>query len=261
MLDSWFGPGLAYAEAHWLLLALSSLAVFLAAVVRGFSGFGFSLLAITAISIFMPAREIVPSAFLLEIAASLNLIPSIWRHVDWRGMIWLVLGYVLALPFGVYALAQVPAPPLQLALGVFVIATAVLMLKGFHLKKTPGPAAIVAAGAGSGLLNGAFGMGGPPVVLFYFSTRAAAEVGRASVIAFFLTTDILGSLELARNGLVTGQSFIQAAVWLPALLLGVAVGAHGFRHMDPDKFRRWVLVILIGLAAVTLVKAGIELAA
>jgi uncharacterized membrane protein YfcA len=257
MLGSW----LAELQANWPLLALSSLAVFLAAIVRGFSGFGFSLLAITAISILMPAREIVPSAFLLEIAASLNLVPSIWRQIDWRGIGWLLLGYIPALPFGVYALAELPAPPLQLALGVFVIATALLMLKGFHLKKTPGPAAIAAAGAGSGLLNGAFGMGGPPVVLFYFSTRAAAHVGRASVIAFFLSTDLLSFLELARNGLVTRQSFVQAAAWLPALLIGIAIGAKGFRHMNQEWFRRVVLLILIGLAVVTLVKAGMEIAA
>jgi hypothetical protein len=51
---------------HWQLLLASSAAIFLAAIVRGFSGFGFSLLSITAILIFMPAREIVPTIFLLD---------------------------------------------------------------------------------------------------------------------------------------------------------------------------------------------------
>src|SRR4051812_3041761 len=87
---------------HWQLLLVSSIVIFLAAIVRGFSGFGFSLLSITAISIIMPAREIVPSIFLLEVAASINMIPSIWREIDWRGIAWLLLGYVVALPFGVY---------------------------------------------------------------------------------------------------------------------------------------------------------------
>ena len=101
---------LAELVAHWPLLLASSALIFLAAIVRGFSGFGFSLLSITAISLFMPAREIVPSIFLLEVAASLNMIPSIWRDIDWRGIGLLLLGYVIALPFGVYALANVPAP-------------------------------------------------------------------------------------------------------------------------------------------------------
>jgi uncharacterized membrane protein YfcA len=245
--------------AHWPLLLVSSIAIFLAAIVRGFSGFGFSLLAITAISLVMPAREIVPSIFLLEVAASLNLIPSIWREIDWRGIAFLLIGYVIALPFGAWALASIPAPPMQLALGIFVVATAILMLRGFRMEKTPGAAATTATGAASGLLNGAFGTGGPPVVLFYFSTPAAAAVGRASVIAFFLSTDTLGLAELARRGLVTQQSFIQFVAWLPALLIGVWVGTKGFKHMDQAQFRRAVLWILILLAVIGIAKGGYDL--
>src|SRR6185295_13717693 len=99
---------LAAVQSDWEVLALSSAAIFLAAIVRGFSGFGFSLLSITAISLVMPAREIVPSIFLLEVAASLNLIPSIWREIDWRSLRWLLLGYIVALPFGVHMLKNFP---------------------------------------------------------------------------------------------------------------------------------------------------------
>jgi uncharacterized membrane protein YfcA len=163
------------------------------------------------------------------------------------------------LPFGAWALASIPAPPMQLALGIFVIATAILMLRGFRMEKTPGAAATTATGAASGLLNGAFGTGGPPVVLFYFSTPAAAAVGRASVIAFFLSTDTLGLAELARRGLVTQQSFIQFVAWLPALLIGVWVGTKGFKHMDQAQFRRAVLWILILLAVIGIAKGGYDL--
>ena len=97
------------------------------------------------------------------------------------------------------------------------------------------------------------------MVLFYFSTPAAAAVGRASVIAFFLSTDTLGLAELARRGLVTQQSFVQFVAWLPALLVGVYVGTKGFKHMDPAKFRLAVLWILIALAVVGLGKAGYDL--
>jgi uncharacterized membrane protein YfcA len=245
----------AYTTDNWQILAISSAAIFLAAIVRGFSGFGFSLLSITAISLILPPREIVPSIFLLEVAASINLIPSIWREIDWRSIRWLLLGYIIALPFGVYALARFPEPPMQLAMSVFVLGTALLMLRGFRLQSTPGAAAITATGAASGVLNGAFGIGGPPVVLFYFSTPAIAAVSRASVIAFFLSTDVLGLGMLSYEGLVTSQSFAQFLVWLPALLVGVWVGARGFRQVDQSLFRRLVLVILMALAVLTLSKA------
>lgn len=244
-----------YATAHWQMLAISSAAIFLAAIVRGFSGFGFSLLSITAISLLLPPREIVPSIFLLEVAASINMIPSIWREIDWRSIRWLLLGYVIALPLGVYALARFPEPPMQLAMSLFVLSTTIMMLRGFRMTKTPSATATTVTGAASGIFNGAFGIGGPPVVLFFFSTPAAAAVSRASVIAFFLSTDILGLGMLSYEGLVTHQSFAQFLAWLPALLIGVWAGAHGFRHVDQALFRRMVLIILMGLAVLTLGKA------
>ena len=246
-------------QDDWQILALSSAAIFLAAIVRGFSGFGFSLLSITAISLLMPVKDIVPSIFLLEIAASINLIPGIWREIDWKSLRWLMIGYVIGLPIGGYALINAPEAPAQIALGVFVIGTGILMLRGFHLAKTPGPGASTATGVASGVLNGAFGTGGPPVVLFYFSTPGAAAIGRASVIFFFLFTDLLGILYFATQGIVTQQSFVQFILWMPTLLIGIWIGAHGFRRMNQEAFRRCVLVILIALAAIGIVKAAIAL--
>src|SRR5690606_18836815 len=105
-----------------------------------------------------------------------------WRDIDWRSIRWLLLGYIIALPFGIYALARFPEPPMQLAMSIFVLITAVMMLRGFRLQRTPGGGATTITGAASGLFNGAFGIGGPPVVLFYFSSPAAAAVSRASVV-------------------------------------------------------------------------------
>jgi hypothetical protein len=246
-------------QSDWELLALSSAAIFLAAIVRGFSGFGFSLLSITAISLILPVAQIVPSIFLLEIAASINLIPSIWRQIHWSSLTWLMVGYVIGLPVGGYALIHAPQAPAQIVLGIFVIGTAILMLRGFHLAKTPGAPASTATGVASGVLNGAFGIGGPPVVLFYFSTPGAAAIGRASIIFFFLFTDLLGVGYFATQGIVTTQSFIQSALWLPALLVGVWLGAHGFKRMNEQAFRRWVLMILIALALLGIGKATLAL--
>jgi uncharacterized protein len=244
---------------HWQLLALSSAAILLAAIVRGFSGFGFSLLSITAISLVMPVPEVVPSIFLLEVAASLNLVPGIWREIHWKSLRWLMLGYVVGLPVGTYALINAPADPAQILLGICVIGTAIMMLRGFRLKYTPGPTASTVTGAASGVLNGAFGIGGPPVVLFYLSTPGAAAIGRASIIFFFLFTDLLGVGYFATQGLVTQQSFVQFVFWMPTLLIGVWIGAHGFRRIDQATFRRWVLIILIGLAVLGMVKAVVNM--
>jgi uncharacterized membrane protein YfcA len=154
-------------------------------------------------------------------------------------------------PAGVWLLAAVPAAPMKLALGLFVVATTFLLMRGFAMKRMPNRIETVATGAAAGLLNGAFGIGGPPVILFFFSSPAGAAVGRASVIAFFALIDMVGLVFLARQGLVTRTSLLQAALFLPTLWLGVWIGHHGFKKADPAAFKRWVARLLLLMAVLT----------
>jgi uncharacterized membrane protein YfcA len=237
------------------VLVYSVICVFLAAIVRGYSGFGFSLLAITALSLALSPAEIVPSIFMLEVAASLHLLPGIWRDIHWRSLLPLIIGCLIGTPFGVYALANVPAAPMQIALAIFVLAATLLLWRGFTLEKLPGPAGSVAVGTASGLCNGAFGIGGPPVILFYFSTKGGHAVGRASIIAFFLATDTIGLALLANEGLVTSAAAYRAVTFVLPLAVGVWLGARSFKTADPVMFRKIVLALLAVLAVLSAAKS------
>src|SRR5262245_31414435 len=104
-----------------LILVTGSIFVFLAAIVRDYAGFGFSLLVITALSLLMPPATFIPAIFMLEIAASLHLLPGIWRDVHWRSLAPLIVGCIVGTPLGVWFLANMPVPPMQVALAVFVL--------------------------------------------------------------------------------------------------------------------------------------------
>jgi uncharacterized membrane protein YfcA len=231
-----------------------------AAVVRGYSGFGFSLLAVTALSVLLPPAEIVPSIFVMELVASLHLLPGAWKDIHWGALRWLALGCLLGTPLGVYALAHVAAPPMTLALAIFVLVAAVLLARGHVLARVPGPAATFATGTASGLFNGSFGIGGPPVILFFFSAPAGAAAGRASMIAYFLITDVVALGWQGWNGLLSPATLWRALVLLPALIAGIWLGNRAFASADPIAFRRWVLRLLMLLAALTGGRALVELA-
>ena len=234
---------------QYLTIAYAAACVFLAAIVRGYSGFGFSLLAITSISLLLPPAQIVPSIFLMEVAASLHLLPGVWRDIHWRSLTWLFAGCCVGTPFGVYALAHAPAAPMTLALAAFVLASAILLAKGYEMKRLPGPVFTLATGAASGVFNGGFGMGGPPVVLFFFSSPAGVAAGRASLIVFFLLTDIMGLGWQGWSGLITVTTLWRAGCFLPPLIAGVWLGNRGFKQADPAIVRRWILRLLMLLAA------------
>jgi uncharacterized membrane protein YfcA len=239
-----------------LTLGVGSLFVFLAAIVRGFSGFGFSLLVITALSLLMPPASFIPAIFMLEIAASLHLLPGIWKDIHWRSLAPLIIGCTLGTPLGVWLLANVPVPPMQVALALFVLTAVYFLWRGFALKTMPGTGASGAVGAASGLANGAFGIGGPPAILFYFASPAGHEAGRASLIAYFLMTDLIGLVFLSREALITRETLYLALIFLPTLIVGNWIGARGFKSADPATFRKWVL-ILLGVLAVLSAAKGI----
>jgi uncharacterized membrane protein YfcA len=239
--------------------ALALIFVFLAAIVRGYSGFGFSLLAITSLSLVIAPQTFIPAVFMLEIAASIHMLPGLWRDIHWRSLAPLALGTVLGTPAGVWFLANMPVPPMQLALAAFALVVTALLWSGYSLKQVPGPVGSTGVGLAAGLLNGAFGVGGPPVIIFYFATPAGHAVGRASIVAYFLFSDVIGLLFLSCEGLITGNVAKLALLFLPALALGVWLGARSFKSADPRFFRRAVLVLLMLLAILTGIQAVIRL--
>ena len=123
----------------------------------------------------------------------------------------------------------------------------------------PGTEVTFTTGVASGLCSGSFGMSGPPVILFFFSSPAGAAIGRASMIAFFLITDVTGLVWQGWSGLLTTATLLRAALFLPALAAGVWLGNRGFKKTDPAGFRRWVLRLLMLLAVMTGGKALLQI--
>ncbi len=236
------------------LVALG-LALLIAAIVRGYSGFGFSMLAVSGLTLALPPAEAVPIVFILEVAASIHMLPGVWRQVDWRSLWPLVVGALVATPFGVHLLATLPETPVRLAIAALVVTTTILIWRGFALKRVPGLGATLATGTAVGLLNGGLGIGGPPVILFYLSSPAGTAAVRASLVAYFLATDTYALVLGAAEGLVTTRTFLTALLMLPLLAVGIVVGSRGFIRTDPAAFRKAVLVLLLALSVVGVVRA------
>lgn len=249
------GASTIFAGLDAITLAYALVVVFIAAVVRGYSGFGSSLLWVSSLSLVLPPAEVVPTVFLLEIAASAHLLPKVWKEVDWRSLRWLLSGAVLATPPGIYLLANLPAVPLRVAISAVVLSATILIWRGFALRRPPGPGATFGTGLLSGFINGGTGMGGPPAILFYFSSSAAVAVSRASIIAFFLGTDAFGVVIAATQGLVSGDVLLRSLMLLAPVLIGISLGNRRFIRTEPETFKRFVLILLAALSVAVLLRA------
>jgi uncharacterized membrane protein YfcA len=237
------------------IIAFSALAVLVAGIIRGYSGFGFSMIATTSLTLVLPPVEVIPVVLLLEILASASLLPRVWKQIDWRSLSWLSVGVLLGTPPGVFLLAHVPAKPMRAGIAFTIMLFVVLLWRGFHLKKMPGKPETVTTGLFSGFLNGAAAIGGPPVILFYFSSPAGVAVSRASIIAYFLGTDSLAWLVSLAQGLVTLQTGILTGILCAPLLVGIFIGNRFFTRSDESAFKQKVLILLMVLSLAALSRA------
>ena len=236
-------------------LAYAATAVVIAGFIRGYSGFGFSMITVVSLSMVFKPVEVVPVVLLLEIGASSMLLPQVWRKVDWRSLGWLCIGMAVGTPVGVAVLVNVPVQPMRAAIAFIVIILVLLLLSGFSLKKKPGTPATLATGLASGTLNGAATIGGPPVILFFFSSQAGVDISRASVIAYFFATDILASIICLVRGLVLQQTLVLTAALLIPLVIGIQAGNRSFFRTEPETFKKRVMVLLMILSLVSLVRS------
>ena len=78
------------AGADFFYVAVAELAIFFSGIVRGFSGFGLALIAVPLLSLLLPPAEVVPIIFVLSIIVAAQLLPQVWRDVEWRSLTWLL---------------------------------------------------------------------------------------------------------------------------------------------------------------------------
>lgn len=237
-------------------LGLCSVAVLAGAYLKGFTGFGASMFWMTSLSLLLPPLQVVPMVLIFEVATSIYLLPGLWRQVEWRSIIVLLVGTWITTPIGIYALFSLPAAPIRIALALVVITAAILVLRGFALRRVPGTPATLTVGAAAGLLNGSMGIVGPPVILFYFSSPIGVAVGRASIITYFIGTDSVATAMFASQGLIGIEVLWRTLTFMPLLIAGVVLGNRRFLGTDPDMFKRIALAALMALSVALLVRAA-----
>ena len=225
--------------------------ILVAAFVRGYSGFGFALIGVAGISLVTAPAVAVPVVLVLEVAASLLLLPPVLREVRWRPVALLLAGAVVLTPVGAAVLIHAPANAMRVALAAVIALAALLLLRAPAAHRAPGVPGTLAVGGVAGLLNGAFGTSGPPIVLFFVGSERAAAVSRASMMACFLVLDAVAVVSFAVGGLIDRAALVTVLWCVPALVVGSWLGHRAFHGSDLTRFRQRVLWILVVLAVLT----------
>ncbi len=229
----------------------AALVIGIAALIRGYSGFGFAMVGVAGLSIATPPAVAIPTVLILEVIVGLLLLPPVWREISWRPVLTLLAGAVVLTPVGALLLIHLSENLARIAIALVIAGAAVVLLRTPTVRPVTGTVSTVATGGVAGLLNGAFGISGPPVVLFFLSIQRGAAISRASMMACFLVLDLVAVMSFGVGGLIDRAVLVTVLWCLPALAVGSWLGHRAFHGSDTTKFRSRVLWLLIALALVT----------
>src|SRR5258708_9011409 len=107
---------------------LLCLAVCLGGLVSGISGFAFSAIAGAIIFQFYPPTFAVPLMMACALIAQLYGLFKLRRSMKWLRSLPLIVGGVLGMPIGLYALQSLDAHGFRTGFGIFLIAYSAFML-------------------------------------------------------------------------------------------------------------------------------------
>ena len=219
--------------------------VFIASIIRGFNGFGFSAICISGFSFILPAIEIVPIILALEVVISIFMVPYIWNKIDWRFVFKILLGIIIGSPIGLYLLKYLNPETTHLSVCLLVIFFSILLMKGFSNQKINNNYGKFFTGIISGTLNGLTTLGGMPVALFLLITCIQPVVIRGSLAALFFLTDIYAFVLSFFSGIVDMTTIYRVIPLIIILPLGVFIGNKFFVKSKEETYRKVVFYFLI----------------
>ncbi len=214
---------------------------------RAFTGFGFALTAVPVFSLFMPPTQAVVLSASLTLAVSLLTLRTFWGAYPLKPMVPLVVMSALGTAVGAWGLHFISPVQFSLWVGLAVIGACVGLGVYRPRERRPSGGLAGSVGLGSGLLNGAFAMPGPPVIIYAVATEPQPERSRALLMTFFLFSAVVALLSYTVAGYVTAYSPWLFLLAFPAMYVGDKIGYGLFHRFGGSFYRRVALVVLFAL--------------
>lgn len=231
------------------------LVIAFATFVRAALGFGEALIGVPLLALFVPLRVAVPVMVLVSITVSTIVLVEDWRHVHRRSAGALLAATLIGTPLGLLLLTRVDASIVKVGLGMVLAGFALASLRYRKGAVLTDDRLAWPFGLSAGVLGGAYGMNGPPVVMYGALRGWSPQRFRATLQGYFLPASLASMLGYALTGLWTWPVTRVYLTALPGALVAIALGRVAHGRMHADVFLRAVNLGLLAIAILLLVQS------
>lgn len=169
------------------------------------------------------------------------------ESLQFKSILGLVVSASLAIPLGVIYFRGLDENVALFVLGTIIAVYALYALFGFRLPLLTHPAWAWIFGFIGGLFGGAYNTSGPPAVVYGNCRKWSPGEFKSNLSGYFLVGSLVVVASHWVGGNFTPDVWSQFWVTLPALFLGFFAGQSMDGRLNPEIFRRIVLVLLIVL--------------
>lgn len=229
--------------------------LFFSTLVRSALGFGEALIAVPLLALVIPIQIAVPIAVLVSITVAAIVLIQDWQHVHVRSAGWLVISTFIGIPLGLLLLTHISDSIVKACLGVIIIAFSCYTLFYRRAASLRDDRLAWAFGLGAGVLGGAYGMNGPPLVMYGTLRGWSPQRFRATLQGYFLPASMVSMGGYWLAGLWKADVTRYYLFALPGVLLATFLGRAVHERMKPETFMRYVHLGLLIVAAVLLVQS------
>jgi uncharacterized membrane protein YfcA len=224
------------------------LAVFLGGLVSGISGFAFSAIAGAVIFQFYPPSFAVPLMMACALLAQLYGLFKLRKSMEWLRSVPLIVGGVVGMPLGLYALRSLDAHGFRVGFGIFLIVYAAFMLfwpTTAAAKDIGGAVTQAVIGLAGGVVGGLTAFPGALPTMWCDLRGLPKDTKRGLTQPFIATMQFFGFFLMALHGDLSARLVWNIAYTLPALIVGTILGLAAFGRVNDLMFRRVVLSALL----------------
>jgi hypothetical protein len=236
-------------------LLILSAGVFAGALVSGVAGFAFSAVAGAMLLHVLPPTEAVPVMMMCSIAVQGASLLVLRRSMRWQGSLIFIISGALGIPPALYILQHVDTWTFRVGFGAFLA-----IYSGFMILR-PSVACLQQAqrrlhdalvGFAGGLVGGLAAMPGALPTIWCDLQGLPKEQQRGLVQPFIAIMQIFALALLLAHHRLSTKVLVDAALGIPALAAGTALGLALFGRVSDAVFRRAILGVLFvaGLALI-----------
>ncbi len=229
----------------------TALIIFTGALLQGLAGFGGALLTMPLILLYSDPKWAAP---VVVLCYTINRFPTLFilrKDLMWDHSLLLIAASVPGAFLGTLLLKNMEPELIMKILGTVLILFSAYKITAPQLKPAFSRMWTLPTGFLSGLLGGAFGTDGPPVVVYAALRPWAKEKVVGMLQCFFLFANLIIIGSYGYHGLLTSSVLGMSAVAVPFAVVGILLGLKINRRISQRHFEV-ILSVLVGIMGVAL---------